>query len=68
MRDEQDSPGIVREKSLEPCDCVEIEVVGGLVKQEKSGLRDKGAGKQDTAAPTTGQSVHDRFRGEAQPR
>ena len=43
-------------------------MIGGLVEQEKRRLRDKGAGKQDAAAPTAGQSVHDSFRREAQPR
>ena len=62
MRNEHHGALVVGEKSLEPLNGFNVQVVGGLVQQQEIRLPHKCAGQQDTAAPATRQRVDDSFR------
>ena len=54
MGDEDDGIGALGEKLFEPLDGAYVEVVGGLVEEEKVGLLEEELGELDAHAPSAG--------------
>ena len=58
MRDEQQRPGILAQPGLQPQQCVQVEVVGGLIEQQQIRAAHEGAREVGAPPQATGELAH----------
>ena len=58
MRDQKERPRILSEPGFQPQNGVEVQVVGGLIKQQQVGAAHEGLGHIETNTPAAGELLH----------